>query len=76
MREIKPYKDQNPESQSVNEPAMMYESSCRSVDDFIASIPVDLMRILAEYAVTECKAGRCIPHEQVEELINERMGWK
>ena len=40
MSEIKPYKDQKPEFQSVNESAMMYESSCRSVDDFIASIPM------------------------------------
>lgn len=76
MSEIKPYNNQEPESQSVNESAMMYESSCCSVDDFIASIPVDLMQKLAEHAIAECKAGRCIPHEQVEDLINKRMGWK
>lgn len=56
MDKSKPYKQQEPESQVVNEAAMMYEASPRSIDDFIASIPVDLMRRLAEFAVSECEA--------------------
>lgn len=76
MSEIKPYEDQDSEPQSVNEAGMIYETSCRSVDDFIASVPVDLMQKLVEYAIEECKAGRCIPHEQVQGLIKKRMGWK
>ena len=76
MSDIKPYENQESELQSVNEAAMMYESSCHTVDDFIASIPVDLMQRLAEHAVKECEAGRCIPHEQVKVMLKERMGWK
>lgn len=76
MSDIKPYENQESEPQSVNEAAMMYESPCRSVDDFIASIPADMMQKLAEYAVAECEAGRCIPHEQVKAMLKERMGWK
>lgn len=74
MSEIKPYKEQSSEAKTVDEAAMMYESSCRSVDDFIASIPMDLMPKLAKHAIAECKAGRYIPHEQVEDLFNKRIG--
>ena len=45
-------------------------------DDFVASIPVDFMQKLTEHAIAECKAGRGILHEQVEDLIDRRMGWK
>lgn len=76
MSKSLPYEEQKPEAQKVSEAAMMYESSTRSVDDFVASIPVDLMQKLAEFSIEEYKAGRCIPHEQVDELINKRMGWK
>lgn len=76
MSDIKPYENQESEPQSVNEAAMMYESPCRGVDDFIASIPADMMQKLAEHAVAECKAGRCIPHEEVKAMLKERMGWK
>ena len=76
MSEINPYEEQDPKAQTVNEAAVMYESSCRSVDDFIASIPADMMQKLAEHAVAECEAGRCIPHEQVKAMLKERMGWK
>lgn len=76
MSEIKPYKDQESESQSVIEAAMMYESSTRTVDDFIASLPRDMMQKLIDFAVEECNAGRCIPHEQVKATMKERMGWK
>ncbi|WP_229097143.1 hypothetical protein [Bacteroides clarus] len=55
MDKSKPYKQQEPESQVVNEAAMMYEASPRSIDDFIASIPVDLMQRLAEFAVSDAK---------------------
>lgn len=74
MSEIKPYQNQESKSQSFHEAVAMYEAPARSVDDFIASIPVDMMQRLAEFAVEECKAGKCIPHEQVKATIKERMG--
>ena len=55
MDKSKPYKQQEPESQVVNEAAMLYEAPPRSIDDFIASIPVDLMQRLAEFAVSDAK---------------------
>jgi hypothetical protein len=76
MSEIKPYKDQEPESQSVSEVVMMYEASTSTVDDFIASLPKDMMQKLIDFAVEECNAGRCISHEQVKVTMKERMGWK
>lgn len=75
MSKSKPYEEQKTKNQVAGEAAMMYETA-RSVDDFVASIPVDLMQKLAEHAIAECKSGRCIPHEQIEDLIDRRMGWK
>ena len=64
MSKSKPYEEQKTENQMASEASMMYETA-RSVDDFVASIPVDFMQKLAEHAIAECKAGRGIPHEQV-----------
>ena len=36
----------------------------------------ELMQSLAEIALKEHRAGRCITHAQVEESIMESMGWK
>ena len=46
------------------------------VQDFCSQISLELMQGLAEIAVKEHRAGRCIPHAQVEESIMESMGWK
>ena len=35
----------------------------------------ELMKGLAEYAVKEHRAGRCLTQEQVEKSIMEAMGW-
>lgn len=35
-----------------------------------------LMKSLAEYAIKEHRAGRCISQDQVENDIMESMGWK
>lgn len=51
MNEAKLYKNQEPEPQSANEAAMAYESSCRNVDDFIASLPKEMMRNLVDFAI-------------------------
>ena len=76
MNEAKLYKNQEPEPQAANEAAMAYESSCRNVDDFIASLPKEMMRNLVDFAIEEQRAGHCIPNSQVDEMINLRMGWK
>lgn len=34
-----------------------------------------LMKGLAEYAVKEHRAGRCLTQEQVEKSVMEAMGW-
>lgn len=36
----------------------------------------ELMQGLAEYAIKEHRAGRCMSQEQVENTIMEAMGWK
>ena len=46
------------------------------MDDFCSQLSPELMQGLAEIAVKEHRAGRCIPHAQVEESIMESMGWK
>jgi hypothetical protein len=54
---------------------MMYETA-RSMDDFVASIPVDLMQQLIDISIRDCKAGKGIRHEQIASYINEQMGWE
>ncbi|WP_018666691.1 hypothetical protein [Bacteroides gallinarum] len=76
MDKSKLYETQESENQMVNEAAMMYEVPTRSVDDFIASIPVDSMQRLIDVAIRDCKAGKGIPHNQIASYINEKMGWK
>lgn len=76
MSESKPYKEQESETQCVSEAAVMYGISDRSVDDFVASIPKDLMRRMIDVAIRDCKEGKGIPHAQMDEYLKERMGWK
>lgn len=76
MSKNKPYEQQMPEHQALNEAAMICEASSRNVEDFCVPVPMELMQKLAEYAIEECEAGRCIPHEQVKAALKERMGWR
>lgn len=76
MSKSKLYEEQKLENQTVSEAAMMYEESTRSVDDFVASIPVDLMQQLIDTAVRDCKAGKGILHDRINFYINDQMGWK
>ncbi len=57
------------------EPAVAYEDESPTLEEFLASIPEDLMRQVIRQANEECCAGKCTPHEQMEEWINTRMGW-
>lgn len=44
-------------------------------DDLINQLSPKLMKGLAEYAVKEHRAGRCLTQEQVEKSVMEAMGW-
>ena len=59
MSKSKPYEEQKTENQMASEAAMMYETA-RSMDDFVASIPVDLMQQLIDISIRDCKAGKGI----------------
>ena len=72
MSKSKPYEEQKTENQKAS---MMYETA-RSMDDFVASIPVDLMQQLIDISIRDCKAGKGIRHEQIASYINEQMGWE
>ena len=41
----------------------------------VLSLSPELMKELAEYAVKEHRAGRCLTQEQVEKSVMEAMGW-
>ena len=41
----------------------------------VLSLSPELMKELAEYAVKEHRAGRCLTQEQVEKSVIEAMGW-
>ena len=75
MSKSKPYEEQKTENQMASEAAMMYETA-RSMDDFVASIPVDLMQQLIDISIRDCKAGKGIRHEQIASYTNEQMGWE
>ena len=52
MSKSKPYEEQKTENQMASEASMMYETA-RSVDDFVASIPVDLMQQLIDISIRD-----------------------
>ena len=41
----------------------------------VLSLSPELIKELAEYAVKEHRAGRCLTQEQVEKSVMETMGW-
>ena len=43
--------------------------------DLINQLSPELMKELAEYAVKEHRACRCLTQEQVEKSVMEAMGW-
>lgn len=76
MSKIKPYKEQEPTHLTAKEPMVATYKSALSMDDFINSIPRDALIEAIRFALEENRAGRCISNSQMENLINERMGWK
>ena len=56
-------------------PTSQSESQDVETDDFLNSIDDELMKGLAEFAVKEHRAGRCLTQDQVENSVMEAMGW-
>lgn len=46
-----------------------------NLTDFANQLSPELMQGLAEYAIKEHRAGRCLTTKQVEESVMEAMGW-
>ena len=46
-----------------------------NLTDFANQLSPELMQGLAEYAIKEHRAGRCLTTKQVEENVMEAMGW-
>ncbi len=70
------YKNNDENPMSVAEPVMSYGVSSSTTDEFVSSIPFDAMHRMIDFAVTECWSGKGTPHEQVENWLEERLGWK
>lgn len=60
------------ESSHVNEPVMAYQTG----NEITEILPRDMLSDIAEYAVSEHRAGRCIPHSQLVNSIMTEKGWK
>lgn len=58
----------------VQEPVIVYN---RFTGDELADIvPHDILSTMAEYAVSEHRAGRSVSHSQLVKNISMEMGWK
>ena len=51
------------------------EEENEEMTDFANQLSPELMQGLAEYAIKEHRAGRCLTTKQVEENVMEAMGW-
>ena len=61
------------ESSQVHEPVMAYR---HTGDELTEILPRDVLSDIAEYAVSEHRAGRCIPHTQIVNAVMTERGWK
>lgn len=59
------------ESSHVNDPVMAYQAGNEITD----ILPRDTLSDIAEYTVSEHRAGRCIPHSQLVNSIMTEKGW-
>lgn len=75
MSKSKPYKKQKAVERVACGPIMEY-CSTSVMDNFVNSIPRDVLTQAIDFAIKEHKAGHCMPHTQIDEMAKERMGWK
>ena len=58
----------------VQEPMIVYNRFAG--DEFADIVPHDILSTIAEYAVSEHRAGRSVSHSQLVKNISMEMGWK
>ena len=51
-------------------------STDEEMNSFISQLDDSALQAAAEYAYQENKAGHCIPHSQVLDMVKEELGWK
>lgn len=61
------------ESSQLHEPIMTYRLTG---DEFTDVLPLDVLSDIAEYGVSEHRAGRCFPHTHVVNAVMTERGWK
>ena len=52
------------------------DDSDEKLRTFAEQLDDTAMRAAAEFAFQESKAGKCIPHSQVLDMVKEELGWK
>ena len=60
-------------SSQVHEPVMTYRQNGDELTDIL---PRGVLSDIAEYAVCEHRAGRCVPHTQFVKAVMMERGWK
>lgn len=58
------------------EASLNEEDSDEMMEAFVGQLDDKAMRAAAEFAYQERKAGKCIPHSQVLDMVKEELGWK
>lgn len=58
----------------VQEPMIVYNRL--TGDEYADIVPYDILSSMAEYAVSEHRAGRSVSHSQLVKNISMEMGWK
>ena len=52
------------------------DDSDEMMETFAEQLDDTAMKAAAEFAYQESKAGKCIPHSQVLDMVKEELGWK
>lgn len=73
MSKSKPYKEQSAAAASVAEPIVSYAAT---TTDNVVFLPEDILVAAIKYADIAEQNNRLIPHEEVSEHLNHRLGWK
>lgn len=45
------------------------------LEQFVRTIPSDVIKTAAALAHEDYKEGKCIPHSQIKDYIKQEMGW-
>ncbi len=58
------------------EESLTEETSGGMAEDFAGQLDDRAMRAAADFAFQESRAGKCVPHSQVLDLVKGELGWK